>query len=156
MRAGSNTKTKFKTDDYSTPPESFDLLFKYISRDKINWDPFYFDGRLNVPEDTVFIHEDKDFFQYEPIRYDFIISNPPYSIKQKIFERCEKLNKPYALLLPMDTMERQYMNDIMKTRDVTIIIPRIRYKFNDNNFTPPFKVCWFCIGFKLDSQLLFE
>ena len=156
MRSGKNTKTKFKTDDYSTPPEAFDLLYKFISRDKTVWSPFYYEGRLNMPDDIKVIHEDKDFFKYEPDTYDMICENPPNSIKKQIFDRCEKLNKPYALLLPMDTIERQYFNDIMKSRDISIIIPKKRYKFNDSTFTPPFKVCWFCVGFKLDSQLIFE
>jgi len=41
MRAGINTKTKFKTDDYTTPTEAFELLFEYIPRDKMVWSPFY-------------------------------------------------------------------------------------------------------------------
>ena len=156
MRAGVNSKTKFKTDDYVTPKESYELLFQFINRDKINWDPFYCDGKLNVPEDTTFIHENKDFFEYEPIAYDHLISNPPYSKKQKIFERCETLGKPYALLVPFDSLERQYLNTIMKTRDVTVVIPRKRFKFNDNKFTPPFKSIWVCVGFGLGKQLIFE
>lgn len=156
MRSGTNTKTKFKTDDYSTPPEAYELLFKFIPRNKINWDPFYFQGRLNIPEDTTFIHEDKDFFQYIPDEYDFIISNPPYSIKERIFERCENIGKPYALLVPFDTLERKYMNTILKTRDVSIIVPHKRYKYNDCKFTPPFKSVWICVGFGLSKQLIFE
>lgn len=156
MRSGKNTKTKFKTDDYSTPVEAYELLFNYIPRDKTNWDPFYCDGLLNVPTDTTFIHKNKDFFTYEPTKYDFIVSNPPYSIKQKVFERCETIGKPYALLVPFDSIERQYMNNIMKTKDVSVIIPKTRYKFNENKFTPPFKAVWVCIGFNLNKQLIFE
>lgn len=156
MRSGRNTKTKFKTDDYSTPKEAYELLFKFIPRDKINWDPFYFDGKLNMPDDIKVIHEDKDFFEYQPNQYDHIISNPPYSIKEKIFERCERIGKPYALLVPMDTLERKYINEIMKTKDVSVIIPIQRYKYNDCKFTPPFKSVWICVGFGLSKQLIFE
>ena len=156
MRQGSNTKCPKKDDDYTTPIESYQLLFDYIPRDNINWDPFYCEGKLNVPEDTTFIHENKDFFDYEPDKYNYIISNPPYSIKQKIFERCLALGKPFALLVPFDTMERQYMNEIFKKNDVTIIVPHKRYKFNENKFTPPFKTVWVCVGFNLDRQMIFE
>lgn len=156
MRQGSNTKTKFKTDDYTTPPEAFELLFNYIPRDKMVWSPFYCKGKLNMPTDIKYIHTDKDFFTYEPTKYDYIIDNPPYSIKQKIFERCETLDKPYCLLVPLDTIERVYMNEIMKTKDVSIIIPRKRYKFNDNKVTMPFKAVWVCVGFGLERQLIFE
>ena len=156
MRQGKQTKCPKKDDDYSTPVEAFQLLFDYIPHDKQIWSPFYKNGKLNMPPDINVIHEDKDFFQYEPDTYDYIVDNPPYSIKQQIFERCETIGKPYALLLPFDTCERQYMNNIMKTRDVSIIVPHKRYKFNDNKFTPPFKTVWFCVGFDLDRQMIFE
>jgi len=156
MRSGSNTKTKFKSDDYNTPIEAFELLFEFIPRDKIVWSPFYNDGNLNMPKDINCIHTDKDFFTYIPDKFDYIIDNPPYSLKQKIFERCETIGKPYALLLPFDSIERKYMNEIMKRRDVTIIIPNKRFKYNDANFTPPFKSIWICVGFGLGKQLIFE
>ena len=157
MRQGSNAKCPKKDDDYSTPKEAFDLLFDHIPRDKWVWSPFFMNGAdLNMPEDIKVIHEDKDFFEYEPDKYDFICDNPPYSIKQKIFERCLSLNKPFALLVPFDTMERQYMNKIFKTNDVSIIVPHKRYKFNTNKVTMPFKSVWICVGFGLDRQMIFE
>ena len=156
MRAGINTKTKFKTDDYTTPTEAFELLFEYIPRDKMVWSPFYCKGKLNMPTDIKYIHTDKDFFTYEPDTYDMIVDNPPYSLKKEIFERCETIGKPYALLVPFDTLERQYMNNIFKTKDVTVIVPKKRYKFNDNKVTMPFKSVFICVGFGLDKQLIFE
>lgn len=36
--------------------------------------------------------------------FDYLISNPPYSIKDKIIERCIDLGKPSVLLLPVDTL----------------------------------------------------
>ena len=39
------------------------------------------------------------FFVYEPEEWDLIVSNPPFSIKQKVVERCLALGKPFALLL---------------------------------------------------------
>ena len=156
MRQGKQTKCPKKDDNYNTPIEAFELLFTFIPRDKQIWSPFYNQGKLNMPEDIKVIHEDKDFFEYEPDKYDMIVDNPPYSIKQKIFERCLSLDKPFALLLPFDTLERQYMNEIMKTKDVSIIVPHKRYKFNSNKVTMPFKSVWICVGMELDRQMIFE
>lgn len=36
--------------------------------------------------------------------FDYLISNPPYSIKDKIIERCIDLGKPSVRLLPIDTL----------------------------------------------------
>lgn len=33
------------------------------------------------------------------------MSNPPYSIKDTIIERVYKLNKPFALLLPLNSLQ---------------------------------------------------
>ena len=48
------------------------------------------------------------------------------------------------------------MNNIFKTKDVTVIVPKKRYKFNDNKVTMPFKSVFICVGFGLDKQLIFE
>ena len=44
---------------------------------------------------------------YEPEDYDVIVSNPPFSIKDKILERLYELNKPFAVLLPMNSLQGQ-------------------------------------------------
>tara|TARA_R110001632_G_scaffold192644_1_gene313481 strand:+ start:5299 stop:5772 length:474 start_codon:yes stop_codon:yes gene_type:complete len=157
MRQGKQTRCPKKDDDYSTPIEAFELLFEFIPRDKWVWSPFFMNGAdLNMPKDIQIIHEHRDFFDYQPHNFEFIVDNPPYSLKKEIFKRCETIGKPYALLVPFDSLERQYLNETMRTRDVTVIIPRKRYKFNDNKVTMPFKSVWICVGFNLGKQLIFE
>ena len=51
------------------------------------------------------IDDGEDFFTYEPKEYDIIVSNPPFSIKDAIIERTYELNKPFALLLPLDSLQ---------------------------------------------------
>ena len=101
----------FKRDDnYATPSAAWELIVKELNlKDQIVWCPFYCKGEL----DTQFkyknkIHEDKDFYTYEHDEYTYVVDNPPYHQKEKIMERLVKLGKPFALLLPMDTMERKY------------------------------------------------
>lgn len=53
------------------------------------------------------IDEDKNFFYYEPDNYDIIISNPPFSQKDDILKRLYELNKPYAMLLPIPSLQGQ-------------------------------------------------
>lgn len=45
------------------------------------------------------IQDGKDFFLYQPENYDIAISNPPFSLKLKIFERLVNLKKPFAMLM---------------------------------------------------------
>lgn len=148
-----------KSDNYTTPFEAWELIFKYIKcRDKV-WCPFFCKGDLSQHLDKLkinYIHINKDFFTYEPEEWSCVIDNPPYNNKQKIFERLELLGKPYALLVPMDTLERQYIAKILKNKDFTIIIPNVRFSFKEGRVTAPFKTVWFCVGFKLGKQIIFD
>ena len=51
------------------------------------------------------IGDGRDFFEYEPEQYDAIVSNPPFSLKTKILKRCYDLDKPFALLLPQNSLQ---------------------------------------------------
>mgnify|MGYP002516421295 CR=1 FL=1 len=51
------------------------------------------------------IDEGKDFFKYEPDHWDIMISNPPFSKKDKVLERAFNFNKPFALLLPANSIQ---------------------------------------------------
>ena len=41
----------------------------------------------------------QDFFELEPPQCDYIISNPPYSLKGEVFERLFQLKIPFAMLV---------------------------------------------------------
>ena len=161
MRKGKNEiNYKIKNDDYSTPIEAFQLIFKYVDKSQKVWCPFFNDGSLVNHLESLevnYIHSNTDFFTYEP-DFEILIDNPPYSIKQKVFERCIALDKPFALLVPMDTLDRQYFSKLFKDKDITIIIPIKRYNFvsNEKKTSVPFKCIWICCNFKLDKQIIFE
>jgi hypothetical protein len=160
MRKGKNEKQfKIKYDNYTSYESAFNLLFSYINvKDKKVWFPFYNEGLINSYKfDCDIIHNQSDFFETK-VEYDYIIDNPPYSIKQKVFETCIELGKPFALLVPIDTLERQYISKLFKDKDFTIIIPYQRFNFINNNVktTMAFKTCWFCVGFNLDKQIIFQ
>jgi hypothetical protein len=64
-------------DDYITPPQVWDMVKDYIPKDKIIWEPFYYDGfsgeclkRLGFDV----IHEKGDFFKHN--KGDIVVSNP--------------------------------------------------------------------------------
>ena len=54
--------------------------------------------------------EGKDFFTYtkddiKELDIDYIISNQHFSQKDQVLEHCEELDVPYALLLPLPTLQ---------------------------------------------------
>tara|TARA_R110001599_G_scaffold352904_1_gene589267 strand:- start:220 stop:705 length:486 start_codon:yes stop_codon:yes gene_type:complete len=147
-----------KCDDFNTPAEAWELIMKHIDlAGKKVWLPFFNDGDIKF-EHSEIIHQDKDFFTYEPDEYDYIIDNPPFSIKQQVLERCVSLKKPFALLLPIETLERKYFKLLVKDQDFTMIIPNKRYNFvgGSNKKNVMFKSCFYCFGFGFDKQLIFE
>ena len=88
-------------------------LIKYIPSNKTIWCPFdeswsAFVNELFLNGNKVIsshLNEGLDFFNYEPYYYDIIISNPPFSIKDAVLKRLYELNKPFAILLPMNSLQ---------------------------------------------------
>jgi hypothetical protein len=154
-------KLNRNNDDYETPQEGWEIILKYISKDKVIWLPFYckgLAGDILTKLGYSVIHEDKDFFTYEPEQYDMIIDNPPYSIKKEVIEQCKKLGKPFALFLPLDTLERKYFKELLSDK-IQIIIPekRIHCMKDETKTNAPYKTCWFCYNMNLldGRQLIF-
>jgi len=153
-----------KQDNYETPFASFKLIHKYLDKSNIVWSPFYCNGLVSEHWTKLgmkHIHLNKDFFTFAPKEYDIIVDNPPYSIKYQIFKRCIELNKPFSLFVPLDTLERKYLKELIGNNDLQIIIPNVRTIFIDNEYknnNPPFKSCWFCYKMNLldGRQLIFE
>jgi len=97
-------------DEYFTPRYVVEILLPYLKDTNIKtiWCPcdkeesefvkvFELNGYKVIYSH---IHNGQDFLTYEPTEeYDIIITNPPFSIKNKIIERCLELKKPFVLLL---------------------------------------------------------
>jgi hypothetical protein len=128
--AGFQTKTFSKHDDYMTPKSAWEAIIHFIPKDKVIWEPFYGDGRsgqmlrelgLNV------IHQDEDFFLHN--RGDVVVSNPPFTLNEKILERLVQLEKPFILIMPSPKIFTQYVRRLFQDSRLQIIIPRRRIQF---------------------------
>lgn len=105
--------TASDNDELYTPVYAVDPILKYIPKDKKIWCPFdkewsafvqsFIRGGYSVVRSH--IDDGQDFFEYEPDEYDVIVSNPPFSIKDKILERLYDLGKPFAILLPTNSIQ---------------------------------------------------
>lgn len=102
-----------KNDEAYTPYYAVQPLLKYIPKNVVIWCPFDQDysAFVNLLRNhgcrviCSHIELGYDFFNYEPRYYDIIISNPPFSIKDKVLERLYQLNKPFAMLLPLNSIQ---------------------------------------------------
>lgn len=156
-----------KSDEFYTLEYAIKPLLKYIPSDKTIWCPFdksesnfvkLFEAKGNK---VIYGHieDGKDFFDYEPQNYDYIISNPPYSLRTPILERLFLLNKPFALLINesglFDTKKRYEM---LKNNPFEIMVfdKRINYiKDGAIKKGATFKSIFFCSKI-LPTQFVFE
>lgn len=55
------------------------------------------------------VHEEGDFFKninsFEALSCDVIVSNPPFSLKDQILEALYNSGKPFAILLPQNSLQ---------------------------------------------------
>ena len=96
-----------KADEYYTKENAILPLIEYTPSGTTVWCPFdteesnfvkLLKHKCNVINSHIW--DGKDFFEYEPKQnYDFIISNPPYSLREPILERLFGLQKPFAMLI---------------------------------------------------------
>ena len=129
-------KTDKASDEVFTPKYAVLPLVKYIPNGSTIWCPF---DTLESEYVKVFtengykvihshIDEDLNFFEFEPEEnYDYIISNPPFSIKDMVIKRLYELNKPYAMLFPIPTLQGQARFPYMKDCQALIFDKRINY-----------------------------
>ncbi len=98
-----------QNDEFYTPLYAVEPIFKYIKPNSRIWCPFDTEDSYYVKYAqtqghrvvSTHISEGKDFFQMNPKpgSFDYIISNPPYSLKTEVFERLFQLDIPFAMLV---------------------------------------------------------
>lgn len=170
-------KTDKASDETYTPAYAITPLIKYIEQyieknQKTTltiWCPFdlenskYVEVLSHVPRvKVIYTHIDtgKNFFYYEPEEdYDIIISNPPFSCKDDILKRLYELNKPYAMLLPIPTLQGQTRFPYLKDIQYLGFDKRINY-YRDASMTKTqdgvsFGSCYICKNF-LPKDLIIE
>ena len=131
--AGFHTKTFLKHDDYMTPKYAWENIQHLIPKDKIIWEAFYGDGKSgNYLTELGFnvFHEQIDFFKEEPLHWDMIVTNPPFSKSKEILTKLKELDKPFILILPSSKINTKYVRENYKNNGLQIIIPRKRIHFD--------------------------
>ena len=167
-------KTNKASDEVYTPAYAVKPLLKYLDAyfhpmyHTTIWCPFDKEDSEYVKlfraegYNVIATHIDdgQNFFYYEPEQhYNFIISNPPFSCKDDVIKRLYKLNKPYAILLPIPALQGQKRFPYMKDCQALIFDKRINY-YTDSNKKQvqkgvSFGSFYLCRNF-LPNDLIFE
>lgn len=129
-------KTDKASDEYYTPREAVLHILQYIKPNTTVWCPFDDESSEYVKclkeggFKVIYSHIDngQNFFYYEPEEpYDYIISNPPFSLKDDVLKRLNELGKPYAMLLPLPTLQGQSRFQYLKGSEALIFNKRINF-----------------------------
>lgn len=128
-------------DEVLTPFYAVEPLLKYLPKDKIiwcgmdeEWSAFYQllkEKGYKVVRSS--LKEGQDFFDYQPEEWDIFISNPPFSLKDKVIQRLYELNKPFAILLPMNSLQGKKRYEFFKNGiQLLAFDSRVDYHTNGN------------------------
>ena len=150
---------KFKDDDYETPAEVLELLLPFIEDYNIIYDPFYYKGNvINNWEklNKKCINEKLNAFdRIHPTNYDIIISNIPFSCKEESMKLFFELNKPFIILMPIDTMGSKWIKKYFDK--LQFIIPAKRLHFEKDNIKGKgswFDTCFYCYNINLKNDII--
>ncbi len=153
-----------RSDQFQTPPEALNVLIPFLRLNKFKriWECAW--GKGNLARDLrrngfdVKGNSKWNFLERADMDYDCIVTNPPYSIKDKFLEKCYKLNLPFALLMPLTALEGKKRGGFYRKHGIQLIIPNKRINF----ITPSgkgsgawFQVAWYCWKLNLPKDLMF-
>lgn len=157
-------------DEFYTPEYAIKPLLKYLKHESNIWCPFDTDKSNFVKllkedgHEVINTHLEMgvDFFNCKVPECDYIISNPPYSLKTEVFERLFEIGIPFAMLVGVvGLFESKKRFSMFKNNDFEIMYfdKRVSY-FKDYDepkpsLNPPFSSVYLCSGI-LPRQIVFE
>lgn len=154
-------------DEWSTPSYAIKPLLKYLKPNSRIWCPFdteesNFVKVLKEAGHSVYYSHisdlNGDFFELLANEWiwkdtDYIISNPPFSLKTKVLTELYKFGKPFAILLPVPSLDGIARHKLFNKYGLELMIFDRRIAFN-NMKSPTFGSAYFCYKV-LPKQIIF-
>jgi len=140
-----------KNDDYYTPKYAVKPLMKFIPKNYVIWECTD-DCESNITKlfrerghkvISTSVKRNFDFLTDIPdFDFDVIITNPPYSLKTEFLKKCYELGKPFALLLPITTLEGVERGKLFRKYGIEVLVFDRRINYDDGRVW--FNSSWFC------------
>lgn len=157
-------------DEFYTPLYAIKPIAKYLGDGGTIWCPFdteqslfvkYF-KELGYNVIATHLESGTDFFNCDIPKCDYIISNPPYSLKGEVLDRLFSLNIPFAMLVGVvGLFESKKRFNMFKNNDFEIMYFDKRvayfksYEEQKPSLNPPFSSVYVCSKI-LPKQIIFE
>ena len=171
MSFSQTIKTSIGGDEYYSPENAVEMILPVIRKRGFHkiWCPFdtsdsNFVKLLGKEFDVVHGHisTGQDFFDFvaPPPEVECVISNPPFSKRDSIFERLYEWQIPFALIMNMNGIfDSKKRYELFKDKKVEFLIPKGRMKFFTPDGTaknsPNFQSIYICSQM-LDKQIEFS
>ena len=159
-----------KNDELYTPTYAIEPLIKYLvdlennlQRNLIIWECTDY-GESNITSileyydfKVISTHISNFDFLNDKVNFDFdvIVTKPPYSLKDEFLQKCYEYNKPFALLLPITSLEGVKRHNMFKNKGIELLIFDKRINFMTGKKSCWFNTSWFCYHL-LPQQIIFE
>ena len=157
-----------KNDEYYTPSYAVYPIVKYLEPNSTIWCPFdkeesqYVQVLRREGFNVIYGHIEtgQDFFEVDIPKCDYIISNPPYSLKGEVFKRLYDTKIPFAMLINFQGIfDHKDRFEMFRSNKVEMLwlSPRVNYiKPDDNKVSGvPFQSGYLCSGI-FENGLNFE
>ena len=139
-------------DEYYTPAYIVDIIVPYLIAKKVKsiWCPCdkIESEYVKVLSKYFTVHNTHiddgfDFLTYTPdFEFDAIVTNPPFSIKNQIVQRCMEFGKPWALLLSATCVQSASLIQVLsKCDNFEFIMFDKRISYSGDR--PPFQSWYF-------------
>lgn len=157
-------------DEFYTPLYAILPIAKYLTLNSTIWCPFDTEDSLFVKHFreqghkviATHLETGTDFFDCEIPDCDYIVSNPPYSVKTEVLERLFEIGKPFAMLVGVvGLFESQKRFDLFKNNKFEVMYLNRRvayfksYAEQKPSLNPPFSSIYICSKV-LPKTIVFE
>lgn len=144
-------------DRYETPDATLDAVLDRLKPGTKLWEPFVGSGRstrrMRARGFDVVNGKHRDFFKQKPPPGRILVSNPPFSLKGKIFDRLRELDVDAILLIPVESLHTNYFTDIVEARGLHVQIlyscRRVRFVDAETGECTPKGFPWACAWISL-------
>lgn len=152
-------------DSCQTPTYALDPILPYLKPEWSLWESATGEGFLAnhlskggwqvITTDLIF---GQNFFGLEPIfSWHCQVTNPPYSVKYDWLKHSYELGKPFALLLPLETLGAKRGQELFKRYGLELILlnRRVDFKMPFKGFagSAQFPVAWFTWGLGIGQPI---
>jgi len=162
-----------RPNEFQTNPIALRPLMPYLNKSWTIWECACGEQGLSIALDqygyTVIATDILDRYSRYPIDFlgedaprpfDCIVTNPPFSLKDKFIARCYELGKPWAMLLPINALGGQKRQDMYRKHGLQLLMLGRRVMFKTpvkQEYLPAWQEhAWFTWGLNLPSDIVFS